>query len=149
MSLSTLFKDIENAEHSTCVWFEHEFVKLHKDLPEITAIVDKILPYVSLLLQTVLDGAGQVAAGSVAANVLNKAQSALDVANAVVYDTGVTPTAVSAISAVASNLKGILSTAQISNTKSVATITKAVSELGTLTTALSNSLATPVVPAAT
>ena len=132
MSMTSLFSGIENAERSTCAWFEKEYVKVRNEAPKFVAIVDKVLPYVSLLLQTVIGAeAGQPAAAA-AGTILAKAQSDLDVANALIYDTGATPTAASAISAVATNLKGVLTATQVSNPTSVATVTKAVSELGTL-----------------
>jgi hypothetical protein len=149
MSIESIFKDIENAEHSTCAWFEKEYVKLHSEMPKIVAIADKILPYVSLLLQTVIGAEAGQPAATEAGVILAKAQSDLDIANAVIYDTGATPTAVSAITAVATNLKGVLTAAQISNPTSVATVTKAVSELGTLVAAFPATALAPLASGAT
>ncbi len=141
----SLFTEIENADKSTCAWFEKGWAKLHTEAPKIIDIADKILPYVSLLLQTVIGAEAGAPAAAVAGKILSQAQSDIDVANAVIYDTGATPTAASAISAVATNLGGLLTAGHVTNTVSVSTVTKAVSELGTLATAITNA-ATPAIP---
>ena len=143
MSVSSVLKDISNVEHSTAAWFEKEWAVLHKELPTIVQLTDKILPYVKLLLQTVITAEFGAAAGAETAKVLTVAQSDIDVANALVYDTGATPTAASAISAVQSNLSAVLAATGVKNSQSVATVTKAVSELGTLATAITNASPTP------
>lgn len=144
MASESILQKIEGAEHSTALWFEKEYTKLHSDLPEITDIADKVLPYVSLLLQVVIGAAAGAPAAAETGAILAKAQSDLDVANALVYDTGATPTAASAIGAVQANLSGLLSASQISNSTSVATVTKAVSELGMLASAISAAVPKPV-----
>jgi hypothetical protein len=141
MSLATFETKFKNVEHSTCVWLEKEYVKLHDALPTIEKDVDAVLPYVSMLLQTVLEAMGQTAAATEAGVVLSQAQSDLSVASAVVADTGATLTASGAISAVQSNLSGLLTAAKVTDAKSVATVTKAASELGTLATAVSAAVA--------
>lgn len=134
----SIFTGIENAEHSTAAWFEKLWAKVHAEAPAITDIADKTLPYVSLLLQTVVGAEAGAPAAAALGTILSKAQSDLDVANALIYDTGATPTAATAISAVQSNLAGVLKGAQITNPKSVATVTKAVSELGVLASAITS-----------
>ena len=146
MFLTTLFKDIENAEHSTCVFFEQEYAKLHAELPTIAAIADKVLPYASMMLQTVVSAEAGAPAGAAVGAALAKAQNVLDGTNAVIYDTGATPTAASAIASVQTNLTGILAAAQIKNPASVATVTKTIGELGTLSTAISNAVAAAAAP---
>jgi hypothetical protein len=136
MSLKSLFAGIANAEKSASAWFEQRWLEIHSDAPKITAIADKTLPYVSLLLETVLGATAGQPAATEAAKILAKAQSDLDVACALIYDTGATPTAASAITAVQSNLSGVLSATQVSNPASVATITKAIDELGVFAHAL-------------
>jgi hypothetical protein len=147
----SLLSAIEGAEHSTALWFEKEWSKLHAEAPTLVNIADKTLPYVSLLLQTVVGAEAGAPAATEVGTILTKAQNDLDVANALIYDTGATPTAATAITAVQTNLKGILSATQVSNPKSVATVTKAVNELGVLATAISTAVptaATPATPAA-
>lgn len=148
MSATSLFAGIENAEKSTCAWFEKVWAKVSADAPKIVDIADKILPYVSLLLQTVIGAEAGAPAAAVAGKILSQAQSDLDVANAVIYDTGATPTAVSAINAVASNLGGLLTAAHVTNAASVATVNKAVNELGTLSTAISKAVVPVPAPVA-
>lgn len=137
---------LEGAEHSTAAWFAKEWTKVHAEAPTVVAIADKTLPYVSLLLQTVIGAEAGAPAAAVAGTILSKAQSDLDIANAVIYDTGATPTAVGAITAVQNNLTGILKATQVSNPTSVATVTKAVNELGTLASAIQSEI--PAAPAA-
>jgi hypothetical protein len=131
-----MFDGIVKAEKSTAAWFEAEYVKLHASAPTIVAIADKVLPYASLLLQTVIGAEAGAPAAAVAGKILSKAQADLDVANALIYDTGPTFTAAAAINAVQSNLEDLLSATQISNPTSVATVTKAINELGVLSTAI-------------
>ena len=143
MNLKSIFAGSVNAEKSTSAWFEKEWAKIHAEAPTVVAIADKTLPYVSLLLQTVIGAEAGAPAAAEAGSILAKAQADLDIANALIYDTGATPTAAGAIAAVQANLQGVLSASQVSNPVSVATVTKAVSELGVLATAL----ATAVKPA--
>jgi hypothetical protein len=143
MSLVSIFDGIINAEKSTAVWFEAEYVKLHKSAPTVVAIADKVLPYASLLLQTVIGAEAGAPAAAVAGKILSKAQADLDVANALIYDTGPTLTAAGAINAIQSNLSGLLSATQISNPTSVATVTKTVNELGVLSAAITAVVSTP------
>ena len=140
MSIESIFAGIVNAEKSTSTWFEKEWTKIHAEAPTIVAIADKTLPYVSLLLQVVVGAEAGASAATEVKTILTKAQNDLDVANALIYDTGATPTAASAIAAVQSNLQGILTATQVSNPTSVATVTKAVSELGVLSTAITSAV---------
>jgi hypothetical protein len=127
---------LENAEKSTSAWFEKEWVKVYKAEPTVVEIADKTLPYLSLLLQTVIGAEAGQPAATTAGKILTKAQNDLDVAAALIYDTGATPTAASAITAVQTNLSGLLTASQITNKTSVATVTKAVSETGVLAAAI-------------
>ena len=132
----SLFSAIAKAEHSTAAWFEKEWAKIHADAPKITDIADRVLPYVSSLAQIVIGAEAGAPAAALVGNVLGQVQKDLDVANAVIYDTGATPTATSAVTAIQTNLSGLLTAGHISNATNVATITKAVNELGVLIAAL-------------
>lgn len=146
-----ILKGLENIEHSTVKWFATEYQKLYKDLPAIDALADRVCPWAKLLLQTVVTAEAGAPAGAVVAAVVQSAVTDLDVANATITDVGATPTIASTISAVQSNLSGLLSAGQVKNANSQATVTKVVSELGSLAQAVTNALppASPATSATT
>jgi hypothetical protein len=135
MSIKSLFAGIENAEKSTAAWFEKAWIKIHGDAPAIVNVADRVLPYASLLLQTVVGAEAGAPAAAIVGKVMGQAQADLDVANAAIYDVGATPSVASSINAVSTNLSGLLTAGHITNPVSVSNVTKVVSELGTLVAA--------------
>jgi antitoxin (DNA-binding transcriptional repressor) of toxin-antitoxin stability system len=142
-----ILTEIENVEHSTVAWFAKEYQSLFKELPAIDALADRVCPWASVLLQTVVTAEAGAPAGTLVASIIKDAQSDLDVANAAIHDVGATPTIATAISATQANLFGLLTDAHVKNSTSQATITKVVNELGSLSQAVTNSV--PPLPAAT
>jgi hypothetical protein len=144
----SLLTGIENLEHSTVAWFAKEYQSIHGELPAIDALVDRVAPYMKVLLQTVVTAEFGAPAGTLVADAVSSAQADLDVVSATVYDVGATPSAASMVSAVQSNLSGLLTAGHVTNPTSVATVTKVVTELGSLSTAITNATPAPATPAA-
>jgi hypothetical protein len=136
MSLVTLEKKFVTAEHSTVAWLESEIATFEKKAPAIEKVIDAGLKYVGLAAQVALDETGDPAAAAVVGSVVNEAQTDLSVASALVADFGPTPTAATAFAAVATNLSGLLTAGHVTSTTAVAAVTKAVSEVGVIATAV-------------
>jgi hypothetical protein len=143
----SFFSKIVAAEHSTVAWLEKELIALEKQAPTIERVIDAGLTYVGPVLQIGLTAIGDAPEAALVAAVISKAQIALKAASALVTDFGPTPTAASMFSAVSSDLGSLLSAAQVKNATTIATVTKAVSEVGLLASAVQTA-ATAVVAAA-
>ena len=136
MSLVTLEKKFVTAEHSTVAWLETEITKIEGKAPAIEKVIDAGLKYVGLAAQVALDATGDPAAAAVVGSVVSEAQTDLAVASALVADFGPTPTAASDFAAVQTNLNGLLTAGHVTSATSVAAVTKAVSEVGVIATAV-------------
>jgi hypothetical protein len=147
MSFSSLFTGIENAEHSFASWAEKELLKIEGEAPTIEKVADTVFQYVGPALQTVVTAEAGTTAGATVGAIIGKAQSTLTAASGLIADFGATPTVPSLLSDVATNLGGVLTAAGVS-TKSVATVTKVVGEVNTLSTAISNAAAANAAPPA-
>lgn len=132
----SIFTAIKNAEHSTVAWIEKELAALEKEAPTIERVIDAGLTYVGPVLQIGLTAIGDAPEAALVGTVIGKAQIDLKAASALVTDFGPTPTAASMFSAVSSDLGSLLSAAQVKNTTTIATVTKAVSEVGILAAAV-------------
>lgn len=141
MNLTSFFAKIEGAEKSTMAFIEKELIALEGKAPTIERVVDAGLGYIGPVLQLGLGLLGQTAIAAEVGPVIAKAQSDLLAASALVTDFGPTPTAASVFASVKANLGALLTGAQISNTKTVAAITKAVSEVGVLGSAVETAAA--------
>lgn len=149
-----LFAELESAEHSTVVFLEKVITEIEGKAPAIEHTIDVSLTYVGPLLVAGLDAIGDPAVAALVAPIITKARTDLTVASALVTDLGPTPTASSAFADVATNLSGILTLAGVKNATTVAAVTKAVSEVGTLAvgvgvaaSAIKAAAATPPAPA--
>jgi hypothetical protein len=138
---------IEGAEHSTVAWIEKELTVVEGKAPTIERVIDAGLTYVGPVLQIGLTAIGDAPEAALVGTVIAKAQVDLKAASALVTDFGPTPTASSMFSAVSNDLGSLLSAAQVKNTTTIATVTKAVSEVGILASAVKTA-ATAVVAAA-
>jgi hypothetical protein len=134
-SLSLLDKII-SAEHTAASWFEKVLVKVHAVTPTFVAIADRSLPYVSTLLKIVVAASAGAPAAAAIGSIVDEVQRDLDVANAVVYDTGATPTVGSFITSIQNNIAGLLTAGHVTDASSVATLNKAMSTLGALVAAI-------------
>lgn len=133
----SLFSEIENAEHSTAAWIEKELLAIEKKEPAIASVTDATLKYVGLALQIGLGALGQTAVATEVGTVISQARADLLAVSATITDFGATPTAATAFAAVQTNLSTILTDADVKNTTTVASVTKAVSEIGILGAAVS------------
>jgi hypothetical protein len=133
----SIFTKIEGVEHSTIVWLDGELLKIEGAEPKIASLVDTGLTYITPCLQIALSAVGDPAAAAIVGSVSVQAQKDLAVASALVTDFGPTPTAASAFAAVQTNLSALLTAGHVTSATSVAAVTKAVSEVGVLATAVS------------
>jgi hypothetical protein len=134
--MSSLFAKIEGAEKSTAAWIEKELLKIEGKEPEIAKVIDTTLTYVTPVLEIALAAIQDPAAAAVVGAVSTQAQKDLAVASALVTDFGPTPTAATAFQAVQTNLSALLPVIGVKSTTATAAVTKAVSEVGTLASAV-------------
>jgi len=137
MSLATIELKLELAEHSTAAWIQKTLLEVEGKAPEITSVVDTSIKYIGLCLQIGLGAAGNTAAASVVGTVAAQAQRDLTAVSATVADFGATPTAASAFAAIQTNLGTILTDANVKDPTTIASVTKAINEVGTLGAAVS------------
>lgn len=140
-SFKSIFTGIAAAEHSTVAWLEKELAVFVKEAPAIEGVIDAGLSYVGPVLTIALDATGNEALATEAGKVIVQAQSDLKAASALVTDFGPTPTAASIFAAVEANLGALLTAGHVTNTTSVAAVTKAVTEVGVLGAAVSAAVA--------
>jgi hypothetical protein len=136
MSLKSIFDKVVGAEKSTAAWIEKELGKFAQEEPTIAKVIDAVLTYVTPVLKIALLATGDPLAAIVVGKVAAQAEADLSVASALVTDFGPTPTAASAFAAVAKNLGGLLTAGHVTSTTAVAAVTKAVSEIGLLGSAV-------------
>lgn len=132
----SIFSKIASAEHTFAAWAEKELTKLVGAEPKIEAIADTILKYVGPALQTIVTASAGSAAGTIVGKVVTEAQSDITALSGLIYDFGATPSAASVAASIQSNLGTLLTAGHVTDTASVATVTKVTSELGALATAL-------------
>jgi len=132
----SFFSKIEGAEHSTVAWIEKELTVIEGKAPTIERVIDAGLSYIGLALQIGLTAIGDGPEAAAVGTVVAKAQSDLQAASALVSDFGPTPTAATMFASVKTNLSTLLTAAQVSNPTTVATVTKAVNEVGVLASAV-------------
>ncbi|HEY5054672.1 MAG TPA: hypothetical protein VII58_00840 [Acidobacteriaceae bacterium] len=136
MNFQSLFAKVEGAEKSTMAFIEKTLAEVESKAPSIERVVDAGLEYVGPVLQIALAAEGQTALAADIGPIIAKAQNVLVATSATITDFGPTPTAASAFASVASNLGALLAAGQIKSPKSVAAVTKAVSEIGHLGSAV-------------
>ena len=149
--MSSLFLKVEGAEKSTVAWIEKELLKIEGEEPAIAKVVDTAITYITPVLQIALTATGDAAAAVVVGQVAAQAKVDLAVASALVTDFGPTPTAASAFSAVEANLSGLLTAGHVTSVVAVKAVTKAVSEVGVIASAVktaATAIAASAAPAA-
>lgn len=137
----SVFNGITKAVKSTCAWLEKELALLEGAAPTIERVIDAGLAYVGPVLQLVLTSIGASAASTIVADVIAQAQIDLKAASALVTDFGPTPTAASIFASVEKNLQALLAAGHIVDTTTVATINKAIAEIGVLAAAIEAAVA--------
>lgn len=126
-------------EHTFAAWCEKEWTALYNKAPQIEQIADTVLKYavgalgIAASLETGNPAIAEITEG------LNTAQTGITAASGLIADFGATPTAAGILSSVATGLTGLIAAAHITNPKSVATVTKVVSETNALVSALTAS----------
>lgn len=130
--------------HTFGAWAEKTLAAIIGKAPAIEQTAAAILKYAGPALQVVVSAEAGSAAGAEVAKVVADAQAGLTAASSLIYDFGAQPTFGSVVASVKTNLAALLSAGHITNSTSVATVTKVVTELDGLATALG----TPAVPAA-
>jgi anaerobic glycerol-3-phosphate dehydrogenase len=125
------------AVHTFGAWAEKELEKLEGAAPTIEKVAGTVLTYAGPALQTIVSAEAGAPAGAIVGKVVSQAQSDLTAASGLIQDFGATPSVGSIIGSVQTNLAALLSASQVSNPKSIATVSKVVTELQQLSTAIS------------
>lgn len=125
--------------HTFGAWAEKELAALVGKAPAVEQVIASVLKYAGPALQTVVTAEAGASAGALVGKVIADAQAGLTAASGLIYDFGASPSLASVVSSVESNLSALLSAGHVTNSNSVATVTKVVTELGSLATALSSS----------
>lgn len=128
----SIFSSIASAEHTFAAWAEKEWAIVYKEAPKVESVLAATLKYAGPALQTVVTAEAGGPAGAIVGKVLADAQAGLVAASGLVYDFGATPTVGGVLSAVTSNLSGLLAAGHITNATSVATVTRVVNEINTV-----------------
>jgi hypothetical protein len=130
------------AIHTFGAWAEKELAALVGKAPAIEQVAASVLKYAGPALQTVVTAEAGAPAGAIVGKAVADAQAGLTAASGLIYDFGATPTVASVVSSVQQNLSALLTAGHITNSNSVATVTKVTTELGSLATALTSTAPT-------
>jgi hypothetical protein len=122
--------------HTFAAWAEKELQKIEGAAPTIERIAGTVLTYAGPALQTIVSAEAGAPAGAIVGKVVAQAQSDLTAAGSLIYDFGANPSAGSIIASVQTNLGALLTAGHVTNPTSVATVTKVVNELSTISTVL-------------
>ena len=147
--MNSLFAKIVGLEHSTVAFIEKTLAEVEQKAPGIERVIDAGLEYIGPVLQIALAAEGQTVLAAEIGPVIAKAQNMLVATSATITDFGPTPTAASTFAAVAQNLAALLAAGQVKNPQTIGAITKAVSEIGTLGSAVKLAAARIAAAAAT
>lgn len=132
----SIFSKIASAEHTFAAWAETELAKLFSEAPKLEQIAGTVLTYAGPALQTIVTADLGAPAGAIVGKVIQQAQSDLTAAGGLIYDFGASPSVASILNAVKANLGALLTAGHVTNTASVATVTKVTGELSTLVAAM-------------
>lgn len=122
--------------HTFGAWAEKELEALVGKAPAVEQVAASVLKYAGPALQTVVTAEAGAPAGILVGKVIADAQAGLTAASGLIYDFGATPSVASVLASVQNNLSALLSAGHITNSNSVTTVTKVVSEVGSLASAL-------------
>jgi hypothetical protein len=123
--------------HTFAGWCEKEWTAVFNAVPKIEQIADTTLKYALGALSIVASVETGNPAIAEISKVLTTAQTGITAASGLISDFGPTPTATGMLSSVATDLSGLLTAAHITNSKSVAAVTKVVTETNALVSAMS------------
>lgn len=129
--------------HTFGAWAEKELAALVGAAPKVEQVAASILKYAGPALQTVVAIEAGAPAGAIVGKVISDAQAGLTAASGLIYDFGAQPNIASVVSSVQNNLAALLTAGHVTNSTSVATVTKVVTELGSLAGALNTTAPTP------
>jgi hypothetical protein len=121
-----------SALHTFGAWAEKELAALIGKAPAVETVVASVLKYAGPALQTVVTVEAGAPAGAIVGKVIADAQAGLTAASGLVYDFGANPSVGSVLQSVQNNLASLLAAGHVSNTNSIATVTKVVNELSSL-----------------
>jgi hypothetical protein len=124
--------------HTFGAWAEKELAILVGKAPAIETVAASVLKYAGPALQTVVTAEAGAPAGAIVGKVVSDAQAGLTAASGLIYDFGPNPTVGSVLSSISTNLGSLLSAGHITNSNSVATVTKVVTEINSLASSLSS-----------
>jgi hypothetical protein len=125
----SIFSDIANAAKSTAAWIEKELTKILKAAPTVLSVIDTTLSYTSTIIEVIVERVAGTAAEAEVAKILTEVQSDIKVAQAVIYDTGASTTVSGLLDAIIANLKALETAGHISDTATIALVTKVLTEL--------------------
>jgi hypothetical protein len=125
----SIFSGIANAAKSTAAWIEKTFTKILKTTPTVLQIIDTTLSYTSVLIEVIVERVAGTAAEAEVVKILAEVRSDIAVVQAVLYDTGTSATASSLLDAIIANLKALSAAGHVSDTATLALITKVLTEL--------------------
>jgi hypothetical protein len=120
-----LIKDLETFASKA----EADLEKFLAKAPELEQIAVSVITYVGPLLQTIVTTAEGSAAGQLVAAGIAKAQAELVAAKGLFAAVGTSGSAASIVEGVAADLPAVLTAANVTDTKSVATASTIVAEL--------------------
>ena len=125
----SIFTGIANAVKSTAAWIEKTLTKIMKEAPSVLSIIDTTLSYTSVLIEVIVERVAGTAAEAEVVKILAEVRSDIAVVQAVIYDTGTSATASSLLDAIIANLKALAAAGHVSDTATLALITKILTEL--------------------
>jgi hypothetical protein len=138
----SIFSGIEKAVKSTAAWIEKEFTKVLKTTPTVLSIVDTTLSYTSVLIEIIVERLAGTADEEETAKVLAEVRADIKVVQAVLYDTGASATVSSLLDSIIANLTTLEKAGHISDTATVALISKVLTELDVITKKIESLTAT-------
>jgi hypothetical protein len=139
----SIFSGIANAAKSTAAWIEKTFTKILKTTPTVLSIIDTTLSYTSVLIEVIVERIAGTTAEAEAAKVLAEVRSDIAVLQAVLYDTGTSATVSSLLDAIITNLKALEAAGHISDTATLALVTKVLTELDVIAKKIESLTAAP------
>jgi len=127
-------------EHTAASWIDKQLTKVLKLGLKSTSVVYSVLTYASTLIEVVVGQIGGTAAEAESVTVLTEVLSLLAAAKAALYDVQDVTSIGTLLDTIVTNLSTILTDAHITNSTSVALITKVVKALDAIVKAIDSEL---------
>ncbi len=128
-------------EHTAAAWIDKELTKALKFALKSTTVVYSVLSYSAILIEVVVKQIAGTAAETEATAILTEILSLLAAAKSALYDVQDVTSVGSLLDTVIANLNTILTDAHITNSNSVALITKVLKSLDAIAKAIESQLA--------